>query len=159
MATTKNVSLVRRNVSFTNASWNSHENAGILKCGLETKFTHTNTPPKFKKIVFIYCISNPCNKNTEKIIVRWGTLGGDDSGSNSGAATNDSPQAEGPTTNPTTANPDATTEEAISNGQCSTKLTNYKNVLHKSLMFYEAQRSGKIPADNRIPFHRHETPH
>ncbi len=26
----------------------------------------------------------------------------------------------------------------------------YKTVLHDSLLFYEAQRSGKLPADNRI---------
>jgi len=29
---------------------------------------------------------------------------------------------------------------------------NYNDVLFKSLMFYEAQRSGKLPADNRIPW-------
>ena len=29
---------------------------------------------------------------------------------------------------------------------------NYAQVLHKSLLFYEAQRSGKLPADNRIPW-------
>ncbi len=27
---------------------------------------------------------------------------------------------------------------------------NYGEVLHASLLFYEAQRSGKLPADNRI---------
>ena len=27
---------------------------------------------------------------------------------------------------------------------------NYKNAIHASLLFYEAQRSGKLPADNRI---------
>jgi len=29
---------------------------------------------------------------------------------------------------------------------------NYEEVLVKSLLFYEAQRSGKLPADNRIPW-------
>lgn len=29
---------------------------------------------------------------------------------------------------------------------------NYKEALTKSLMFLEAQRSGKLPADNRIPW-------
>ena len=29
---------------------------------------------------------------------------------------------------------------------------NYAAVLHKSLLFYEAQRSGRLPADNRIPW-------
>ena len=80
--------------------------------------------------------------------------GGDDSGSNSGAVAKDPPQTEGQTAKPTTANPDAKTEEVISNGKCTTKLTNYKDILHKSLLFYEAQRSGKLPADNRIPWAR-----
>ena len=29
---------------------------------------------------------------------------------------------------------------------------NYKEVLHKSILFYEAQRSGKLPRTNRIPW-------
>ncbi|XP_070565365.1 endoglucanase F-like isoform X2 [Ptychodera flava] len=29
---------------------------------------------------------------------------------------------------------------------------NYTEVLHKSLLFYEAQRSGELPPDNRIPY-------
>ncbi len=28
----------------------------------------------------------------------------------------------------------------------------YGKVIHASLLFYEAQRSGKLPADNRIPW-------
>jgi len=140
----------KKTCSFTNANWNSHKNAGNLKLGVETKFAHTNTPPKFKKIIFKYCTSNPCNMNTESIVVACG----DGSGFNSGAVINSPAQTEGPTANPTAANQEATTEEAISNGQCTTKLTNYKDVLHKSLLFYEAQRSGKLPADNRIPWAR-----
>jgi len=34
---------------------------------------------------------------------------------------------------------------------CSAKY-NYDDVMMKSIMFYEAQRSGKLPADNRIPW-------
>jgi hypothetical protein len=30
----------------------------------------------------------------------------------------------------------------------------YEKVIHASLLFYEAQRSGKLPADNRIPWRR-----
>ena len=134
----------KKKCSFTNASWNSHKNAGNLKLAFETKFANTNMPPKVKEIVFKYCTSNTCNKHT--------AICGNGSGSNSGAAINDSPQTEGPTANPTTANPDAATEKAISNGQCTTKLTNYKDVLHKSLLCYEAQRYGKLPVDNRIPW-------
>lgn len=29
---------------------------------------------------------------------------------------------------------------------------NYTEVIEKSLLFYEAQRSGKLPANNRIPW-------
>ena len=29
---------------------------------------------------------------------------------------------------------------------------NYDEVLHKSILFYEAQRSGRLPANNRIPW-------
>lgn len=29
---------------------------------------------------------------------------------------------------------------------------NYSEVIEKSLLFYEAQRSGKLPASNRIPW-------
>ena len=29
---------------------------------------------------------------------------------------------------------------------------NYTNAIHASLLFYEAQRSGKLPKDNRIPW-------
>merc|ERR1711963_684628 len=142
--------------TFTNASWNSKKNAGILQLGFETRFDHTTTPPKFKRIVFKYCTVSPCKKYDEKYIVECDDSGAGSnsgSGSGSGGATNP-PATEGPTANPTTANPDATTEEAVTNGQCTTQLTNYKDVLHKSLLFDEAQRSGKLPADNRIPWAR-----
>ena len=36
---------------------------------------------------------------------------------------------------------------------CSPKY-NYKDVLHKSLLFYEAQRSGHLPKSNRIPWRK-----
>merc|ERR1712126_100601 len=77
--------------TFTNASWNSHKNAGNLRLGFETRFQHSTTPPKFKKIVFIY---------DDKYIV----VCGDDSGSNSGNGNNDGatnpPATEAPTANP-----------------------------------------------------------
>ncbi|XP_006824236.1 endoglucanase A-like [Saccoglossus kowalevskii] len=31
---------------------------------------------------------------------------------------------------------------------------NYSEVLHKSILFYEAERSGELPPDNRIPYRR-----
>ena len=33
-------------------------------------------------------------------------------------------------------------------------MTNYKDAIHKSLLFYEAQRSGKLPTDIRVPWIR-----
>merc|ERR1712213_121251 len=142
----------KKRCSFTNAGWNAHKNAGNLKLGMETRFDHSSTPPKFKKIIFKYWTPSG---SKEKIVVECGEGSGSDSGSGSGSggATNP-PATEGPTANPTTADPSATTEEAITNGQCKTQLTNYKDAIHKSLLFYEAQRSGKLPADNRIPWAR-----
>ena len=121
---------------------------------METRFDHSSTPPKFKKIIFKYWTPSG---SKEKIVVECGEGSGSDSGSasgsSSGGATNP-PATEGPTANPTTADPSATTDEAVTNGQCKTQLTNYKDAIHKSLLFYEAQRSGKLPADNRIPWAR-----
>ena len=39
----------------------------------------------------------------------------------------------------------------IGSGAADTKY-NYAEVLQKSILFYEAQRSGKLPANNRIPW-------
>ena len=144
----------KKRCSFENEHWNKNNNAGSnLRLGVETRFGNTNTPPKFKKIIFKYCTADPCNKLTEKYIVECG----DDSGSGGGGATNAPPTAEpteGPTANPTTSNPDETTDTSVDNGKCKTTFTNYKDVLHKSLLFYEAQRSGHLPADNRVPWRR-----
>lgn len=62
------------------------------------------------------------------------------------------PTAAPPATSATAA-PPATS--APSGNKCSEKTKpkyDYKLVLEKSLLFYEAQRSGKLPADNRIPW-------
>jgi hypothetical protein len=34
--------------------------------------------------------------------------------------------------------------------QCPGEAYDYSDALHKSLLFYEAQRSGPLPADNRV---------
>ena len=39
-------------------------------------------------------------------------------------------------------------------GQCLTDPTDYSESLHLSLLFYEAQRSGRLPANNRIPWRK-----
>ena len=36
--------------------------------------------------------------------------------------------------------------------ETATSMYNYKDALHKSILFYEAQRSGKLPAGNRVPW-------
>ena len=52
-------------------------------------------------------------------------------------------------TRATTASWGATT---TSGWDCSAAKYDYAEVLEKSLLFYEAQRSGKLPPDNRIPW-------
>ena len=44
-----------------------------------------------------------------------------------------------------------TTTEGTSN-QCSAERYDYGEVLRLSNLFYEAQRSGPLPADNRVPW-------
>ena len=44
------------------------------------------------------------------------------------------------------------TTNAPGNGNCATTKYDYAEVLEKSILFYEAQRSGPLPADNRIPW-------
>lgn len=39
-------------------------------------------------------------------------------------------------------------------GNCNTVTNNYKEVLKLSLLFYEAQRSGKLPSTNRVPWRK-----
>ena len=38
------------------------------------------------------------------------------------------------------------------NGKCNSLTDDYGEVLRLSNLFYEAQRSGKLPADNRVPW-------
>ena len=37
---------------------------------------------------------------------------------------------------------------------CVTAAYDYREVLHKSLLFYEAQRSGKLPSDQRVTWRK-----
>ena len=46
----------------------------------------------------------------------------------------------------------APTTTEVPPGQCSTERYDFGEVLRLSNLFYEAQRSGKLPADNRIPW-------
>ena len=66
-----------------------------------------------------------------------------------------------PTDAPTTSNPNPSTEGATTAQPITTENPttisspyNYDEVLHKSILFYEAQRSGKLPASNRVPWRK-----
>ena len=51
------------------------------------------------------------------------------------------------TASPTTSNPeDPTTSD------CTLAKYDYNEVLNLSMLFYEAQRSGELPSDNRVPW-------
>merc|ERR550532_1101878 len=52
---------------------------------------------------------------------------------------------------PTTSNPSASSTSAGPT-QCANEEHDYGEVLRLSLLFYEAQRSGPLPANNRIPW-------
>ena len=62
------------------------------------------------------------------------------------------PSTEQPTPPSTTQAPITTTTEAPPTVIPSCSKYDYNEVLHKSILFYEAQRSGKLPANNRIPW-------
>ena len=57
------------------------------------------------------------------------------------------------TETPTTRTTIKTTSSTTKKKLCSSKY-NYKEVLHKSLLFYEAQRTGHLPKSNRIPWRK-----
>ena len=76
--------------------------------------------------------------------------------------TNSPPTSKQTTTNaPTTSKPITTTSTPPQSTQSPTTVTpsscgsgkySYNEVLHKSILFYEAERSGKLPSSNRIPW-------
>ena len=62
------------------------------------------------------------------------------------------PPTKPPTKEPTTEGPTGpTTTRAPGSCECSAKY-DYAEVLEKSMLFYEAQRAGPLPANNRIPW-------
>ena len=76
--------------------------------------------------------------------------------------TNSPPTSKQTTTNaPTASKPITTTSTPPQSTQSPTTVTpsscgsgkySYNEVLHKSILFYEAERSGKLPSSNRIPW-------
>ena len=65
-----------------------------------------------------------------------------------------SPPTPSPSTNPPVTTPPVTNQPTTSpsTGNCDAAKYDYAEVLEKSLLFYEAQRSGPLPADNRVPW-------
>ena len=75
-----------------------------------------------------------------------------------------SPPTPSPSTNPPVTTPPVTTPPVTtppvtnqpttspSTGNCDAAKYDYADVLEKSMLFYEAQRSGPLPADNRVPW-------
>ena len=94
------------------------------------------------------------------------TLNGADACSGGGPSTSPSPATTSPNPGTTTSNPATTTSNSVpsttsssntesttsSSTSCSAERYDYGEVLRLSNLFYEAQRSGDLPDDNRIPW-------
>jgi len=90
------------------------------------------------------------NESGEEVCTTFTATGssrcvGDDGGA---TATTPTPATSGPTTS----NPSSSSTTSAGPTQCSNEEHDYGEVLRLSLLFYEAQRSGPLPADNRIPW-------
>merc|ERR1712117_1011225 len=59
-----------------------------------------------------------------------------------------------PVTTPPVTTPPVTNQPTTSpsTGNCDAAKYDYADVLEKSMLFYEAQRAGPLPADNRVPW-------
>ena len=158
----------KKTCTFESESWWNKWNANgnVEKLGYQTQFDETSPPPKVTKVVFHYC------KGSCKRWKRFDVCAGSHVSptENPNANTTEKPTnaptvapattaapipTVAPTNAPQTNNPnDQTTKKPVDNGKCNTDWTNYKEVIKKSLLFYEAQRSGKLPAYNRIKWRR-----
>ena len=131
--------------TFTNEAWNGQQTAGAtLNLGYGIQYDTTDDYPKVTEFAFNGVPS--CEDGDTAVITTQATI------DESTEVSTEEPEitTEAPTEAPT----DETTEEPVDNGQCNTVLTNYKDVLYKSLLFYEAQRSGELPSTNRISWRR-----
>ena len=118
---------------FENEHWNGWNHQGSdLQLNFKTVFSHSDTVPKLKKVIFKYCTAEPCQGWKTHIV----ECDGDDSGTGEPEPTNP-PATNGPTEPPVTTEAPVTsaTEEPEQNGQCSTELTNYKDVLTNHYCF------------------------
>jgi len=90
------------------------------------------------------------NESWEEVCTTFTTTGSSRCAGDDGGATTANPTPA--TTAPaTTQNPSGSTTSATPT-QCSNEAHDYSEVLRLSLLFYEAQRSGPLPANNRIPW-------
>jgi len=141
-----NGSCQKKTCTFENQSWNKDHDELYLEYELEYK---NGANPSIAGITLEYCSDNACSGGWKThVVCGQGSSGSSDStGPTEPAAT--TPETiipEEPT--------DTNTEAPVSNGKCSTQFNNYKDVIHKSLLFYEAQRAGKLPSNNRVPWRR-----
>ena len=131
--------------TFTNEAWNGQQTAGAtLNLGYGIQYDTTDDYPKVTEFAFNGVPS--CEDGDTAVITTQATI------DESTEVSTEEPEitTEAPTEAPT----DLSTEAPVDNGQCNTVLTNYKDVLYKSLLFYEAQRSGELPSTNRISWRR-----
>ena len=130
-----NVQMSNKDVTFSNKNYNGMQSSGtVLELGIQYSYPNTEDSPTLTSVKMNGI--NVCS-------------GG------GGGATTTSP-APGSTIAPpaTTVAPPATTTIPGSSSGCTAPDANYDydEVLHKSLLFYEAQRSGALPSGNRIPY-------
>ena len=157
-------------VSFelVNQSWNKKLYAGNnLELGFNVRYSDDKVYKP--KIVFAELGTFKCNSSAVPITTATTTTGPAATVVTTAATTTGptttpvttAATTTGPTTTPvktatTTTGPTTTQQLTSSTTQpsgCSTAY-NYNEVLKKSILFYEAQRSGKLPATNRIPWRK-----
>ena len=131
-----------KDATFSNANWNGIQTSGtVLELGIQYSYPKEEESPTLTSV------------KMNGIDVCSGGGGG---GATVTAAPTAAPTTAAPPATTTTGGPapPATTSDPGSSSGCVAPGTayNYDEVLHKSLLFFEAQRSGQLPSSNRIPY-------
>ena len=135
--------------TFTNEAWNGQQTAGAtlnLGYGIQYDWVGSSSDDYPKVTGFAFNGVPSCEEGNTAVTTTEAIIEESTEVSTEGPADTTKAPTEAPT--------DESTEESVDNGQCNTVLTNYKDVLYKSLLFYEAQRSGELPSTNRISWRR-----
>ena len=117
--------------------WNSGT-APATNAPTTSKLTTTNSPPTSKQTTTnAPTASKPTTTNAP---------------TTSKQTTTNAPTTSKPIT--TTSTPPQSTQSptTVTPSSCGSGKYSYNEVLHKSILFYEAERSGKLPSSNRIPW-------